>query len=76
VGHVIEGDVTYVAGAPRKMHNFGQVLLYVEARQKLQFQFSFTGQQIASGFGYQLTIGDFNADGSVFSSALRAISVA
>ena len=67
IGHIVQGRKTYVAGAPRKMRNFGQVALYVQgqARSKLELQFTFTGQQIASGFGYDLTVADFNSDGSV-----------
>jgi len=59
----VGGRETYVAGAPRKMRNFGQVLLYVQGTDKLDLQFAFTGQQIASGFGFALTVADFNADG-------------
>jgi len=66
IGRIVEGQKTYVAGAPRKMHNFGQVVLFVQGKRELERQFTFTGEQIASGFGYELTVGDFNSDGSVF----------
>jgi len=68
IGHIVDGRQTYVAGAPRKVRNFGQVLLYVQGSQKLELQFAFDGEQIASGFGYDLTVGDFNGDGYVRSS--------
>ena len=64
IGEIVGGRKTYVAGAPRKMNDLGQVALFVQGRDKLELQFTFTGQQIASGFGYDLTVGDFNADGS------------
>ena len=64
IGNIVEGHVkTYVAGAPRTMRNLGQVALYVQAQGKLELKFTFTGQQIASGFGYDLTVADFNSDG-------------
>jgi len=66
IGHIIEGRIkTYVAGAPRMMQNLGQVAFYVQAQggNELELQFTFTGQQIASGFGYDLTVADFNSDG-------------
>ena len=62
-GDIVVGRKTYVAGAPRRRNNFGQVLLFVQGGDKLEFQFSYTGEQIASGFGYDLTVGDFNSDG-------------
>jgi len=65
IGRIVEGQNTYVAGAPRKMKNFGQVALFIQGRGKLEPQFTFTGEQIASGFGYDLTVGDFNNDGSL-----------
>jgi len=65
IGTIIEGRKTYVAGAPRKMRNFGQVALFLQGGDRLELQFTFTGEQIASGFGYELTVGDFNSDGSV-----------
>jgi len=65
IGNIVEGHKTYVAGAPRKMNNFGQVELFVQGASKLERQFAFTGEQIGSGFGYALTVGDFNSDGSV-----------
>ena len=65
IGRIIDGHQTYVAGAPRKMNNFGQVSLFTQGSDRLERQFSFTGEQIASGFGYSLTVGDFNSDGSV-----------
>jgi len=66
IGNIVSGAKTYVAGAPRKMNNFGQVALFVEGNDKLVLQFTFTGEQIASGFGYDLAVGDFNSDGFVF----------
>ena len=74
IGNIVDGQKTYVAGAPRKMQNFGQVELFVELKgtDKLQRQFAFTGEQIASGFGYELTVGDFNSDGSVSTQCLSS----
>jgi len=63
IGNIVDGGETYVAGAPRRSRNLGQVLLYVQATDRLELQFAFTGEQIASGFGYDLTVGDFNGDG-------------
>ena len=63
VGRIVDGRETLVAAAPRKMQNFGQVLLYVQTSDALQLQFAFSGEQIASGFGYDLTVSDFNGDG-------------
>jgi len=65
IGNIVDGTKTYVAGAPRKMKNFGQVELFLQGASKLELQFAFTGEQIGSGFGYELTVGDFNSDGSV-----------
>jgi len=65
IGNLVDGRQTYVAGAPRKMNNVGQVALFVQGRDRLELEFTFSGEQIASGFGYALTVGDFNADGSV-----------
>jgi len=63
IGRIVGGRETYVAGAPRRLHNVGQVQLYVQGDRKLELQFALDGEQIASGFGYDLTVGDFNGDG-------------
>jgi len=70
IGNIVEARKTYVAGAPRKMNNFGQVALFTQVSDKLQLEFTLTGQQIASGFGYDFAIGDFNADGFVLEAKI------
>lgn len=67
-GYFIGEKLIYVAGAPRS-NTTGEVLLF-EARIKdggkdnvLKPIFRLQGEKIASSFGYQVSKGDFNADG-------------
>jgi integrin alpha 7 len=66
IGHLLNGKKTIVGGAPRSRKH-GQVILFElkkisDADTIIQKQY-LNGEQIGSGFGYDMAIGDFNGDG-------------
>jgi len=62
IGHVINGEKTYVVGAPRSTE-VGQVLLLQPEGEYLVVKLTLNGEQFGSGFGYDIALGDFNNDG-------------
>jgi len=62
IGSVIDGEKTYVVGAPRS-REVGQVLLLQPEGQYLTIRLTLSGDQFGSGFGYDIALGDFNNDG-------------
>jgi len=77
IGNVINGQKTYVVGAPRSS-DVGQVLLLQPEERRpeetvadeenyLLVKATLSGEQFGSGFGYAIALGDFNGDGSVSS---------
>jgi len=62
IGHVIDGQKTYVVGAPRSTE-VGQVLLLQPEGDYLVTKVTLNGEQFGSGFGYDIALGDFNSDG-------------
>jgi len=72
---VINGHITYVAGAPRAKE-IGQVLLFQKDDKKENFltiqpEHYLTGDLFGSQFGYEIAVADFNGDGLKFSICLN-----
>lgn len=70
IGNIIDGRRTYVGGSPRSDKGIGQVILFELSPRKpwtLEPKIFLNGprDQIGTGFGYDLAIGDFNGDGYV-----------
>jgi len=61
IGSVINGEKTYIVGAPRSTE-VGQVLLLQPQGDFLVVKLTLTGEQFGSGFGYDIALGDFNND--------------
>ena len=71
IGSIIDGRQTYVGGSPRSGQGIGQVILFELSSMKpwtLVPKIKLNGprDQIGTGFGYDLAVGDFNGDGSLF----------
>ena len=75
----MSGVKWYIGGAPRSRY-FGQVLLFRQATGpylSVERQHILTGGQFGEGFGYDMTVADFNGDGWVpqLLSGLTPLSV-
>jgi len=60
-----KGQLTVVAGAPRANHSGAVVLLKTGGETSYIFlkEYILEGEGLASSFGYDLTVLDFNKDG-------------
>ena len=63
IGKLIDGQKTYVAGAPRS-RDVGQVFLFVQEKDYLAVKPNhiLTGEQFGSCYGYDIAILDINGD--------------
>jgi len=73
IGHVINGQKTYIVGAPRSTEVGQVLLLQPEGQEYLVVKLTLNGEQFGSGFGYDIALGDFNNDGSVTVSIIRCL---
>jgi integrin alpha 7 len=66
IGNLIDGRKTIAGGAPRSKGH-GQVILFeLESTTSTILQKVYlNGEQIGSGFGYDMAVGDFNGDGLI-----------
>jgi len=64
IGNIIDNEKTYIAGAPRSK-NTGQVLLFQPTSDGITIrpQHYLSGEQLGSGFGYDVAFSDFDSDG-------------
>ena len=61
IGRMLNRRKTYVVGAPRSEET-GQVFILEAAKTELVIRYKLTGEQIGSGFGYDVAIADINND--------------
>ena len=63
IGKIIDGQTTYIGGAPRS-NNTGEVLMFTIEGSMLAVAENrrLVGEQFGSGFGYDVAIIDLNDD--------------
>lgn len=62
-GNYFHNNLSYAVGAPRSKHT-GQVFLFnrYEKTEKMEIAMVLNGEQLGSGFGYQVASADLNGD--------------
>lgn len=62
-GVMQHSELTFIAGAPRANHTGAVVLLKKDSAYRLVPEFILWGEELASSFGYSVSVTDLNQDG-------------